>query len=253
MYCSALLIMSSARAQNCTHIFINSWDIWENVIKFISAAEQLLLAASCWTMNNIVCSFLGHRLLSTLHPFIEDPSGFLSVLWAAKAVISGSFVVDFIFGTCETEWHAADLDICVSHQDFAILLDGLFEIGFLVDGTTACPVLYCGNEIESIVHVSDDSCQLNIIVSRRSSCITPLFQNHSSLLMNYVTANSFFSGYPRLSSRSLGFVNPLLDHRKLFSPEMMLSLEKYRMQGFTIRAASSFGLLIEAGKWCFKR
>jgi hypothetical protein len=138
----------------------------------------------------------------------------------------------------ESSWYPEYLDVYVHQEKFKQLLQGLHRNGFTSVTTVVGEEAYSGNEVSRVVRASNalEGHVIDVIMTRSPSPIAPLFQCHSSLDMNYVSADTFFSAYLTLSCCAVGFPNLLLEFRKCFTTGTLLLYEKHRSHGFCIRS-----------------
>lgn len=226
------------------------WDIWQMVMSCLPLSELLFLAAACHCMNSLMwdyalCRF--HRLSSR---FENDSRSFCIQLCDSNVVISGSFALFFIFVIDDSSWFPHNVDVYVARENFQNLSQGLQQSGFTSVSMVIADRCYPGNEVAWVVCVSNllAGRAINVMVTRSPSPISLLFQFHSSLVMNYISVDTFFSTYPTLSSRAVGFPNPLLDFRKQYTTYMLLSYEKYRLHGFRVWSPSA--IWVNDLIWC---
>jgi hypothetical protein len=182
-------------------------DIWQLVMSFLPLSELLFLAASCRSMNVMLrdytlCWF--HRLSSRS---VNNTCDFRDLLRDSNVVISGSFTLFFIFATTESSWYPEYLDVYVHQEKFKQLLQGLHCNGFTSVMTVAGEEAYSGNEVSCVVRASNtlEGHVIDVIVSQSPSPIALLFQCHSSLDMNYVSADTFFPPIQLSHAVPLGF------------------------------------------------
>ncbi|KIO09176.1 hypothetical protein M404DRAFT_935145 [Pisolithus tinctorius Marx 270] len=69
-------------------------------------------------------------------------------------------------------------------------------------------------------------------MSRMSSALSPIFQFHSTAVMNFFTANSLFCAYPSLTLHHRALINTASLCNCTFPPSHMQALLKYKSRGF---------------------
>lgn len=93
----------------------------------------------------------------------------------------------------------------VTHDGLGPVLEGLYKEGYIALQTAVtAPHEYEGNEIERVITLGNSTHKIDVVVSRMSLSIAPIFQFHSSVVMNYVSVDTFFSAYPSLTMESIG-------------------------------------------------
>ncbi|KAI6010747.1 hypothetical protein F5J12DRAFT_698907, partial [Pisolithus orientalis] len=122
------------------------------------------------------------------------------MLSACKAVISGSAALHMVLPANTCSWPLSDLDIYVSHSHQAQLYNLLQNHHFtIVCQGHACLNDYSPSTIFTVTTFSNNGKLVIIIISRTSSVLSPIFQFHSTTIMNFFSANSLFCTYPSLT------------------------------------------------------
>ncbi|KAG9310597.1 hypothetical protein JVU11DRAFT_9160 [Chiua virens] len=176
--------------------------------------------------------------------FGDDFRMFRAFLRKTASVISGSFAFAFIFGDCETRWVPRDMDLYVCHTQLITVLDFMFSQGFRVHATHRHDHDYSNNAIDQIVRISNGTVDLDVVSSRSDSSIAPLFQFHSSLVMNYLSADTVFSAYPSLIARNVGFSNPMVEQEARYTFAIMDAYAKWGVRQYFLNSAEN--LFLEA-------
>ncbi|KIN94986.1 hypothetical protein M404DRAFT_71294, partial [Pisolithus tinctorius Marx 270] len=73
---------------------------------------------------------------------------------------------------------------------------------------------------------------INVIVSKTTSALSPIFQFHSTTIMNFFSANSPFCTYPSLTLHHCTMINTASLHEQTFSPSHIQALLKYKSCSF---------------------
>ncbi|KAI6029122.1 hypothetical protein BKA83DRAFT_4047502, partial [Pisolithus microcarpus] len=71
------------------------------------------------------------------------------------------------------------------------------------------------------------SSKIDVIVSTNSSPISPIFQFHSTALINFITSTSIFCAYPQLTLQQLSLVNPFVVYGQALKRSTLMALLKY--------------------------
>ena len=87
--------------------------------------------------------------------------------------------------------------------------------------------------IEQKLHFSNGLRTIEIIVSKTESTCTPIFQFHSTAVMNFFNADGIFCAYPNHTLAYLSMVNPGRVYCDTFQLDNMDALRKYENRGFT--------------------
>ncbi|KAG1902612.1 uncharacterized protein F5891DRAFT_929202, partial [Suillus fuscotomentosus] len=78
--------------------------------------------------------------------------------------------------------------------------------------------------------------KVDIMVTDRASTIVPIMQYHSTAVMNYITAHTFVSLYPKWMNDRKTLVNPATYMDDRTNIAMVLALTKYMQRGFDVKA-----------------
>ncbi|KAH7909687.1 hypothetical protein BJ138DRAFT_979906, partial [Hygrophoropsis aurantiaca] len=89
--------------------------------------------------------------------------------------------------------------------------------------------------VRSVVTMTRGSQSVDVVVSNTVDSIHPIFQFHSTPVMNYIGADHLFSAYPALSTSFWGLYNFSSSLRSGRSLEYMDALAKYKRRGFNIQ------------------
>ncbi|KIK11917.1 hypothetical protein PISMIDRAFT_66221, partial [Pisolithus microcarpus 441] len=130
------------------------------------------------------------------------------MLRSCDAVISGSTALRLLLPEMGTPWRPTDLDIYVPRSTSMQMLRHLKSEGYkLVTDVPEDNHQYTNSDIASVMVVSNGRSKIDIIVSRTSAAISPIFQFHSTAVMNFISADTIFCCYPNLTLRLLSLVN----------------------------------------------
>ncbi|KAI6011259.1 hypothetical protein BKA83DRAFT_4067489, partial [Pisolithus microcarpus] len=131
--------------------------------------------------------------------FFEDPDEIYHLLAAYNAVILGSSALSFLLPEKDMYWTPHDLDMYISEKDAQPLLHKLCNHRYRItterDGNDD-PYPY--SHIQTVFILHHGTSKINVITSNGCT-ISPIFQYHSTVLFNFLTANSIFCVYPELT------------------------------------------------------
>ena len=96
--------------------------------------------------------------------------------------------------------------------------------------------------------LSNGKRSLVVIVSKAPASIVPIFQYHSTVAMNFVSAKHIFCAYPELTLRGLSMINPGPFYCGCFDLMTMDELRKYNMCGFSYICSRTFGVSNSKGR-----
>ncbi|KAI6013549.1 hypothetical protein EDC04DRAFT_2579281, partial [Pisolithus marmoratus] len=130
------------------------------------------------------------------------------ILRTCEAVISGSTALHLLLLECRTPWKPTDLDIYVPQHNLTLIQNRLKVEGYTtIDELAVNKVGYHYSHVSHVLVVSKDQRKINIVMSRTATALSPIFQFHSTAIMNFVSTNTIFCSYLTLTLRSLSMVN----------------------------------------------
>ncbi|KAI6037401.1 hypothetical protein BKA83DRAFT_43203, partial [Pisolithus microcarpus] len=112
-------------------------------------------------------------------------------------VISGSTTLHLALPEQGTPWSPQDLDIYVPWKMSTLMLNRLK----LEEDISQ--VHYSDSTIKAVVIIAKGKRRINLIVSKTSTALSLIFQFHSTVVMNFISANTFFCCYPSLTFQGL--------------------------------------------------
>ncbi|KAI5984047.1 hypothetical protein EDD15DRAFT_1810754 [Pisolithus albus] len=86
---------------------------------------------------------------------------------------------------------------------------------------------YPSSHIYSVRTLDRNTTQIDVIVSNSTTAISPIFQFHSTILMNFVTAHSVFCACPDLRLRELSVIDPFIIYSQPLQQSTLVALVKY--------------------------
>ncbi|KAH9943752.1 hypothetical protein B0H21DRAFT_695290 [Amylocystis lapponica] len=215
--------------------------------------EQLSLAdLATWRMVSasncrIVADILNTDINHNLSRFVQHPSGVRDVMRDARAVISGSFALKII--DRQSTFTPNDVNFYVGKSGHGAIVKYLIEEeGYVttetidVDLAVGCGLYnFCGS-IASVTKLQARGKNIDVICSTDESPTTPLPYFWTTLVMNFITADSICSAYPAITIRGRG----LMHQKRLLDPSLpegsrILCLEKYQERGYQFRVAPLHG------------
>ncbi|KAF8120867.1 hypothetical protein EV363DRAFT_1187818 [Boletus edulis] len=211
----------------------------EYLYVFLAPVDLLKLAGTCRYFNVEVRQYISKRLRFSLVDFVDDPISFLGVMEVTRTVISGSFAFQFIFGERSAVWSVNDLDLYTTKEGFEGLKEELEIQGYVVQHQSqANDSPYVFSKILKIVKMKKGENVIDVIVSQTNSSIQPIFQFHSSIVMNYVSASTIFSAYGHTAARYKSFANPMLFFHQRVTWRTLMSYKKYQERGVEMHSPS---------------
>ncbi|KIN94092.1 hypothetical protein M404DRAFT_73349, partial [Pisolithus tinctorius Marx 270] len=129
------------------------------------------------------------------------------------AVISGSLALHMVLPANSCAWTPSDLDIynakaCLSHFHHALTFSECLLAGYnVIRETRVDASSYNMSTIRSILTFSNGTHYIDVIVSKTSTALSPLFQFHSTAVMNFISADTIFCAYPNLTFNHCALIN----------------------------------------------
>ncbi|KAI6145059.1 hypothetical protein BKA82DRAFT_3982497 [Pisolithus tinctorius] len=157
--------------------------------------------------------------------FFSSTNTLLHILRCCDAVVSGSCALHLVLPANLCPWAPRDLDIYVSKRHLSYLSSKLESEGYKVDHEDCVnDQAYSMSTIRTVCSFTNGSHTLDVI--------SPIFQFHSTAVMNFFSADSIFCGYPNLTFHLLALINPKPVYFRLVGWKSMAAVHKYVTRGF---------------------
>ncbi|KDR70814.1 hypothetical protein GALMADRAFT_23662, partial [Galerina marginata CBS 339.88] len=166
--------------------------------------------------------------------FRLDSEGIFGLLFRTGSVISGSAALRVLFpGSNIISYRPRDLDFYVAN-DMEHTVRKFFEdhTAFRLEPVTD---RYYNPSIRRVLVLKSHEKSINIVVSKSRVSILPLFQFHSTAVMNFISSTGIFCAYPSLTFRRRNLVNPSYFWKRGTYFLLIRCLEKYSRRGFDTR------------------
>ncbi|KAI5997055.1 hypothetical protein EDD15DRAFT_2163016 [Pisolithus albus] len=161
-------------------------------------------------------------------PFFDRADDAYDLLLTFHAIISGSCALRLLLPQSDIFWTPHDLDIYICEKEAQPLLLTLLAHGYTFTSpsfTANAP--YSSSHVHSVYVLHRNSSKIDVIISNSISAVSPIFQFHSTILMNFVTAHSVYCAYPDLTLRQLSLVNPYVIYEQPLQRSTVHALLKY--------------------------
>ncbi|KAI6148100.1 hypothetical protein BKA82DRAFT_74516, partial [Pisolithus tinctorius] len=97
-------------------------------------------------------------------------------------------------------WHPTNLNNYVPFQSQSLIAHLLVGQGYHLEQPASVDVaVYVGSSIHSVLTFLKGHYKIDIIVSVNVALIAPVFQFHTTAVMNFVSADCIFCAYPSLT------------------------------------------------------
>lgn len=219
-----------------------------SMMRHVRLKDLLIMSTVSNDIKRVVDDFLVHSWEQVLGRFVPNPAGFRAIIRANRAVISGSLALWYLCGQeSRTGWLPGDCDIYTpigqaesmshflrEHADYAI--DTSRNRFKRSEGQAH---LYDDNSdprdnpsINSVEHLCNShGNKIDIIESASDSALEPLPRFWSSLLANYISADSFCIPFPCLTLHSQGLLT-IADGAPVIPVHR--AMEKYKDRGYDV-------------------
>ncbi|KAG6908039.1 hypothetical protein DXG01_006401 [Tephrocybe rancida] len=231
------------------HIANCNWDslpaeIVEEIVDWTNLRDRSMLRGVNHTLFSVVQARFRTGLEGIFALGNLELSHMIDVLRSTEAVISGSSVLLLL--NPET-FIPGDLDIYVDSSHASQLMKALREKYPVHEGTPppSKPSMMEEDydnleDIQDIYTLINGDKKINLVVGT-DSAITPIFHFHSSVVMNFISADAVYCAYPELTFNWRNMVNSNVTlpadvvALKTFRERAKLCLEKYRDRGYEAR------------------
>ena len=195
-----------------------------HIWSYLTIQDLLTLGRTSHSNHTLVRNTIKSTIYRLIAPFTTQNGvhSFLSTLKSQKSGISGSItlypMVSSNFGGTNSNsnhWLPNDMDIyepCTNKQfspiiEYMMDVEGFKECGENIYTPDDRYTTSCG--IKRIHRLYKKNLHIDIVTSATISTITPIFHFHSTVVFNWISADGFFSAYPKLTCAHHGLTNPL--------------------------------------------
>ena len=175
---------------------------------YCNVHDLVCLGQSSCTHGALVGNYIINCMKLTISCFFPDVEGFRKMLRSCDAIVSSSSALHILLPPKSTTWIPVDLDIYVASSQFHYLKLLLVGHGYhlLHEGNTNDnPNSF--SFIHTVATFGNGTQQIDVIISNTAN-IGPIFQFHSTTVMNFFSADHIFCAYPDLTLRLLARINP---------------------------------------------
>ncbi|KIO11585.1 hypothetical protein M404DRAFT_126231 [Pisolithus tinctorius Marx 270] len=165
-------------------------------------------------------------------PFFKDPDILPHILRMCDAVISGSTALHLLLPENTTEWTPTDLNIYVPEHCYPHLRILLKHQCYKILRKHKTTAIYSQSAIASVITWVKGNRHIDIVVSNTDVAVSPIFQFHSTAVMNFISADHIFCAYPALTLQGLSILNPGSVYYGNFKVKHLKMLAKYSSCSF---------------------
>lgn len=216
-------------------------EVFDVIFRFCSFPDLLQLAGSSYAFRRAVLEHLEHRLRLILARFVSKVEDFRMRMRSSRSIISGSSVFLFLNPDVAESWPypPRNLDIYTPVSEHVPMVMHLATIEqYTVIEYRVLNSDYLGRRgIRVITKLSKGDQFIDVVASATESAIFPMFFFHSTLVMNFLTADSIFCAYPSLTLGGRGLIQSrhlVGPHRTDLCPTQKPSIIKCLLRGFIL-------------------
>lgn len=100
--------------------------------------------------------------------------------------------------------------------------------GYVISQNTAEKTDYDSSAISKIYRLVSGEKKVDVIITHWTCTLAPIFQFHSTVVMNYITARSVICLYPRWTTASKGLIHPRMYLDNMTHLRTVHELMKYK-------------------------
>ncbi|KAG1792674.1 uncharacterized protein HD556DRAFT_1444348 [Suillus plorans] len=197
-------------------------ELQENICDFLNLAELSVFASVSSLCYMGVEEYINGRKLVIFARFVSDTEHFITLLRRTDAVVSGSCALNIVQAK-EGATEINDLDIYTTLQKFEDL-----------ELPSPPPGPYNTSGIAKLFRFQKGKQNVDIIVTNLASAVAPVFQFHSTIVMNFISADVIFCAYPAWTLDMLGLIHPRTYKQNGTNYATIQGLAKYMQRGFTL-------------------
>lgn len=213
-------------------------DILLHITSFLDLRTIQAWRATSLRMDAAGAEFMRSRYYRALRQHFTDPTGFRSVLRATGSVVSGSVALAVLDIERADRWTANDLDLLVPVNFVKRVHSYITKVEGYVHVSTHHASQYeeCGGFLSVSRYENKNGMLIDLVKSFHHSALYPIPYFWSTLLMNYLSADSYCVGYPTLTLDGRGLLNPIaLIDNQFVDYRVLAVMDKYGRRGYDFR------------------
>ena len=198
------------------------------------------LSTASHTTAKLATEYMAHQMELTIQCFFTDMQGFQQMLQSCNVVMSGSSTLHILLPSKFTSWVPADLNIYVPSLHYHYLSVLLENHGYhkIQEGKENISP-YSFSLIHTVSTFANSNQQIDVIISKNTDRISPIFKFHSSMVMNFFSPDHFFCAYPALTLNLIAKINPGPLYFDCFQRHTLNTLLKYAEHRFHYTSCNS--------------
>ena len=148
--------------------------------------------------------YLRLRLHSLSFHFFDNGKELSFILGACDGIVSGSTALHIMLPKASTSWSPSDLNVYIPLCHKFQLTCLLEKKGYHIENEgNNIHSTYSSSDIFSVMMFANKHNKIDVVISTSLCTVSPIFNFHSTAIMNFISANSIFSAYPSLTFQGL--------------------------------------------------
>lgn len=195
-----------------------------------------MLKATSTAHHILVRKHIYRRSRLLVRPFVSIPDNLFLIMKLSNSVISGSSALQFMLPFTSQNWTCHDLDIYTPITHGLLMTNFLKLEGYRVLRTSKAQSSYRPGNFD-VTTMKKGNLSIDIVVVHGASFFTVISRFHLTCVMNFLSADGFFSAYPTLTASGYSIVSHLsfAEHGALTPRRPTVrSYRKYRERGFKL-------------------
>ena len=208
-------------------------DLIYEILDYFDVRQLVPVAAINRFHSITVRKYMQQRFGAMTGRFFKNKLAFSRMLTDLRAVVSGSAALHLMLPPKTTYWTPQDLDIYAPYVHYISICARMLSLGYsFTDEPEPDPAPYTYSQIKEIVSFSDGTHKVHLIFSKSTTAFAPIFEFHSTAVMNFVSPRHLFCAYPNLTFNGLSIINPGAAYLGRFDVPVVDALRKYNLRGF---------------------
>ncbi|KAG0691708.1 hypothetical protein DFH29DRAFT_819127 [Suillus ampliporus] len=209
-------------------------DVVENVLKFLDLLDLESFAQTSVLHESWVVKYVHHRRSVLFALFLIHIPEFIALLDRTQSVVSGLAALSLIQSE-EEATAIQDIDVYTTEPYQSETLQFLKEVeGYETISNFCWLPIYWDSAVVNLVRLCKGDRRMDVIITNYDSSITPLFQFHSTPVMNFISAHTICCAYPAWTLSHKGLIHPRIYTENATNLSSVAALNKYSSRGFNL-------------------
>ena len=208
-------------------------EILESLLDFCDLPTIVTFSHASQRFAEIGRWYLRLRLHSLSSRFFVSGEELSFILGACDSVVSGSTALHIMLPKASTSWSPSDLDVYIPLRRKFQLTRLLEKNGYHIENEgNNIHSTYSSSDIFSVMTFANKHNKIDVVISTSLCAVSPIFDFHSTVIMNFISADSIFSAYPSLTFQGLTMINGTQLYNGSLCAVGMAALKKYKERSF---------------------